>query len=549
MNTSQYMDRQIMDLTNSQSNNDFINLMNPHEDISGSTKGESIVPGYEFRPIRPTGSSPPKSHIDSGHITGARDWNSVEFKSNTARIRNYGSLDSLAPAKLSGDKDLSTVDSSLLFEIDHTVKDYADNLLHAIESMSARLSQVETRSRQIESSLDGLKLSVDNNNGSTDGKLRLVENIFREVQDGVQVIKNKQDIMNTQLQLARFQVPKLEQEVDTHNTTHVDSAQPMSSAPVLSHQQFPPVLALAQPPFALPPPNAPPPPPQQNSLSQTQLQNQLAQNPIPSGTQKETYLPPISQAPGNSSQQYQLPAPQQPQTSIPPPPHQGYQPSPSPLYSQPSPPLQGHLPYTSVNRSQPQPPLSRHPEERHHIASQNYSLPNTSQPPSNPSSGAPASLQFYAAYSNMFEPPSGRQVSGFSGAHGSSTGPGESYPYSGSPVQYGSDSPFKSQQLASTAMGQSGGSGYPHLPTARILPQALPTTSAVGSGSSSPRTGTRVPIDDVVDKVTNMGFSRDQVRATVRRLTENGQSVDLNVVLDKLMNNGESQPPQGWNGR
>lgn len=96
-------------------------------------------------------------------------------------MQNYGSLDSLAPAKLSGDKDLSTVDSSLLFEIDHTVKDYADNLLHAIESMSARLSQVETRNRQIETSLDDLKLSVDTNHGSTDGKLKLVESIFRAV--------------------------------------------------------------------------------------------------------------------------------------------------------------------------------------------------------------------------------------------------------------------------------------------------------------------------------------------------------------------------------
>jgi hypothetical protein len=33
----------------------------------------------------------------------------------------------------------------------------------------------------------------------------------------------------------------------------------------------------------------------------------------------------------------------------------------------------------------------------------------------------------------------------------------------------------------------------------------------------------------------------------VRRLTENGQSVDLNIVLDKLMN-GEAGPQQakGW---
>lgn len=138
----------------------------------------------------------------------------------------------------------------------------------------------------------------------------------------------------------------------------------------------------------------------------------------------------------------------------------------------------------------------------------------------------------------MFEPPSSRQGPGFASAYGPSTEPGESYPYSGSTVQYGSGYPLKSQQLASPSMGQSGGNGYPQLPTARILPQALPTASAVSSGSSSPRTGSRVPIDDVVDKVTNMGFPRDQVRATVRRLTENGQSVDLNVVLDKLMNGG-----------
>lgn len=59
-----------------------------------------------------------------------------------------------------------------------------------------------------------------------------------------------------------------------------------------------------------------------------------------------------------------------------------------------------------------------------------------------------------------------------------------------------------------------------------------------------------MPVDDIVDKVSTMGFSRDQVRAAVRKLTENGQSVDLNVVLDKLMNDGEMiQPQKGWFGR
>lgn len=92
-------------------------------------------------------------------------------------------------------------------------------------------------------------------------------------------------------------------------------------------------------------------------------------------------------------------------------------------------------------------------------------------------------------------------------------------------------------------------SNYPQLPTAKILPPAIPTASGINGGSSSAGSGNKVPIDDVVDKVTNMGFPRDHVRATVRKLTENGQSVDLNVVLDKLMNDGDIQPPKGWFNR
>lgn len=100
-------------------------------------------------------------------------------------------------------------------------------------------------------------------------------------------------------------------------------------------------------------------------------------------------------------------------------------------------------------------------------------------------------------------------------------------------------------------MASSGGSGYPQLPTARILPQAIPTASAVSGGSSSAGTGNRVSIDDVVSKVASMGFPREQVRAAVQKLTENGQSVDLNAVLDKLMNDGggEFHQQRGWFGR
>lgn len=147
----------------------------------------------------------------------------------------------------------------------------------------------------------------------------------------------------------------------------------------------------------------------------------------------------------------------------------------------------------------------------------------------------------------MYELPESKPSSGlppFSSGYRPPAGPSyhDSYSYSGLPSGQ-SSSASKPLPIASS-VSSGGTSNYPRLPTAQILPQAAPTSS--GSGGSS---GTRVAIDDVVEKVATMGFSRDQVRATVRKLTENGQSVDLNVVLDKLMNDGEIQPQKGWFGR
>uniref|UniRef100_A0A5B6Z8F3 DUF1421 domain-containing protein n=1 Tax=Davidia involucrata TaxID=16924 RepID=A0A5B6Z8F3_DAVIN len=528
MNTSQFMDKQIMDLSNSQSNNDFIDFMNPQEDHSGGGgKKEEIVPSYDFQPIRPIGATQP-SNLDPSKVGATRVWSSADSKINAAGvgIRNYGSLDSIEPAKVILEKDHDVFDAALVSEIDQTMKKHADNLLHALEGVSARLSQLESRTRHLENSVDDLKVSVGNNHGSTDGLMRQLENILREVQSGVQVVRDKQEIVEAHLQLAKLQVSKVEQQSETQNTV-----QQAASAPQQSHQQLPPV-AIIQPPSGLPPPNAPPPPTsQQNLPPPVQLQNQFPQNQIPSVPQRESYFPPPGQTQEVTNQQFQLPPPQQLQPP-PPAPQQQYQPPPHPQYLQPPPLPQQHPSLSAVSPPQPQPSLGHHPEETPYMPSQNY-----------------PSQQFYGTPSHMYEPPSSRQGSGFSTAYGPSSGPSDPYPYGGSPSQYGSGSTMKPQQLSPPAMAQSGGSSYPQLPTARMLPHALPTASGMGSGSGSAGTGNRVPIDDVVDRVTNMGFSRDQVRATVRKLTESGQSVDLNVVLDKLMNDGEGQPPRGWFGR
>jgi hypothetical protein len=158
---------------------------------------------------------------------------------------------------------------------------------------------------------------------------------------------------------------------------------------------------------------------------------------------------------------------------------------------------------------------------------------------------------FYGPNPGMYEPPAVRPNSGppppfYNTGYKPQGGPGysEPYGYSGSPSHRG-NAGMKPPSPFAPAGGSPGGSGnYGRLPTAQVLPQAAP----VGSGPSG-SSGSKGAIDEVVEKVATMGFSRDQVRATVRKLTESGQNVDLNVVLDKLMNDTDAQAPRGWYGR
>ncbi|KAL4568342.1 hypothetical protein LXL04_023952 [Taraxacum kok-saghyz] len=485
MNTSPFMDKQIMDLSSSQNKNnaekDFMDLNNqpPQEDeqhdvvVGDDDKKDEILPSYDFQPIRPITSSQP-SNFESSSGSGARVWASAESKPNFG-TRNYGSLDSVEPPKVTMEKDRSVIDAALISEIDRTMKKHADNLMYALEGVSARISQLESRSRNLENSVDDLRTYFGNSHGNTDGKLRQIENIIREVQAGIEVVKDKQEIMETQLQLSQVKFSKPEQPPEPHISGHMGSLQQQAALP------SPP---LPNPQNLGPPIHHPP---------------QFPANimPIP---QHDSYYPP----PGQTAEPPPPPPPQQQQYQMPPPPKLSPpSPSPQPQYQYPQPP-----------------PMSlQHPEE----------------PP-------------YLPYPPSFRQPGGGPPPQF---HGNPSGPGFSGQYE--PYNYGGGSPVKSQQQSN--MGPGGGSGFSQLPTARILPQSLPTAAAVGGGgggggSGSGSGGNRVPIDDVVDKVTSMGFPREQVRATVRKLTENGQAVDLNVVLDKLMTDGvESQGPRAWFGR
>ncbi|KAK9277951.1 hypothetical protein L1049_027508 [Liquidambar formosana] len=542
MKTSEFMDKQIMELSRSHSH-DFSGFDSPPEDDDEEEEEDHRSYGVNKDDLLPT----------------------YDLHS----FRNCSSTDHIDSAKVARKKVGTLCDAAFISVIDRKIKEHADNLMHAVEGISARISQLESRTRHLENSMDELKESAEYNHGSIDGKLTQLENILREVHGGVQDLRDKQEIAEAQLQLAKLQVSKGDPQTKKQNSTiQTDTMQEMSSsAPQQSHQPPPipvnfshpfPALLPNAPPYSSAPqqshqpppipvnftqpfpalvPNAPPYLPHQNPTpAAAQLPPKLHQNEVSTFPQPDSYYPAPAPTPETTHQQYYM-NPTQQSHPPPPAPHQPYQ-------------LASQVPQISQATQLPQPqsypitvnpqvraPLGHHPEGTAYMPSQIYHQSIQQSSPQQPHM-APPTQQFYVASTQQMHDqtssrPNSEIPTGYSSPPGH-TDFNDLYSYSrGSSSRYGK-STMKPSQLSPPPLVSSGGSSYPQLPTAQILPYALPTASSVSGGSGSGGTGNRDPIDDLVDKVTAMGFRRDLVRATVKKLKENGQSVDLNVILDKL---------------
>ncbi|CAM6042833.1 unnamed protein product, partial [Sphagnum compactum] len=187
--------------------------------------------------------------------------------------------------------------ATVVATVERTMKKYADNLLHVLEGMSGRLSQLEFNSQRIEYTVGKLKVESADHHGAADGKLRSLENMVKEVQRGVQVLRDKQGIVEEQLKLAKLQhdgkmeAPHSQQlqvqampltlQLEPHYQPQTLS-QPLQSQPQQqAHQQLPPqhsqqVQLQATPQTSLPEPQYQP-----QALPQPQSQPQQLTHPIP----------------------------------------------------------------------------------------------------------------------------------------------------------------------------------------------------------------------------------------------------------------------------
>ncbi|CAM6025118.1 unnamed protein product [Sphagnum balticum] len=538
-----------------------------------------------------------------------------EFQAGVESSRSSTQADNRARRSLSPPPLESVEWAIVVATVERTMKKYADNLLHVLEGMSGRLSQLEFNSQRIEHTVQEFKVESADNHGAADGKLRSLENMIREVQRGVQVLRDKQEIAEEQLKLAKLQLaskveapastaapvqaivevqpqtPKQQQQLQAVSATQqqIPQQMPQQQQPQLqpqaqqqnallirqqqAHQQVPPQhpqqLQLQGTPLTAQPehqyqPQALSPPPQ---LQPQQLTHQIGQQQAeqPQHLLQLQYQH-LQQQAGQSEAQHQpqqlqpqLQASHQPQLQ-----HQHPQ-QPQIQYQQPRTQPQPQLFYSQQQSGTPPPMQPQYGNLQSDIPS--YSSQSLAKySPENPPAYMPE------GYGNRPFPqplPQMQQSSNLSSAQmydPSSNNRGgllalpppyhpehttlpvyENY----TPYGYRMSSSGTNPLVPNTETG-----GYARLPTAQPVTSGNNSNNASNTGSSAgttPLSTNRVPISEVIDKVASMGFSKDQVQVVIRKLTENGQSVDLNIVLDKLMNGGgdpaEVQPQKGWFNR
>ncbi|RID50782.1 hypothetical protein BRARA_H01489 [Brassica rapa] len=416
-----------------------------------------------------------------------------------------------------------SVREELTATVERSMKKYSDNMMRFLEGLSSRLSQLELYCYNLDKTIGEMRSDLSRDNEEAHVKLRSLDKHLQEVHRSVQVLRDKQELADTQKELARLQLVSK----DSSSSSHSQHGEERVATPVPEHKKNEntsdaPNLQLA---LALPHQIAPQPPAQPQQQQQqyymppaTQLQNTPAPAPVPpppsqpqAPPAQARFMPPPaapshpSSAQTQSFTQYQQNWPPQPQAR--PQSSGAYQPyTPAPPSNQsPVEPLPGSMQMQSPYGGPPQQSMQAY----------GYGAPPPQAPQQTKMSYNPQTGDGYL--------PSGPPPPGYASAM-----------YEDGRMQYPPPQP-QQQQQGHYMQGPPGG-GY------------APQQHQAGGGGN---TGTPSPVlrskyGELIEKLVSMGFRGDHVMAVIQRMEESGQAIDFNALLDRLSVQSSGGPPRGW---
>ncbi|KAK6120690.1 hypothetical protein DH2020_045564 [Rehmannia glutinosa] len=135
-------------------------------------------------------------HTDPSSIpNSAKEFN----KSRVARS-------SVFPAATYGTPEESSFNQGVISTVENTMKKYTDNIMRFLEGISSRLSQLELYCYNLDKSIGEMRSDLVRDHGDSESKLKSLERHIQEVHRSVQVLRDKQELADTQKELAKLQL-------------------------------------------------------------------------------------------------------------------------------------------------------------------------------------------------------------------------------------------------------------------------------------------------------------------------------------------------------
>ncbi|MQL94566.1 hypothetical protein Taro_027226 [Colocasia esculenta] len=472
----------------------------------------------------------------------------------------------------------------LISAVEKCMKKYADNLLRFLEGISGRLSQLELYCYNLERSIGELRSDLGRDQNESDLKLKSLEKHVQEVHRSVQILRDKQELAETQKELAKLQLAQKESSegaapAAAEPRKHVDSQDSSNQQLALVPQQatpaHPPVRVEQSLPYKeLPLHQAAPSSVglQQDPYVQTQgggfyvprsqLVNQMQPQQHPQTATLQTEQQYVAQRPQPQDLSRQ-PQSQQPVAT------QQVQHQPLPQYEQPWGQQVPQQFSQQVIQPQHVPPRAQMRPE----TSPAFSPYQSNQPGSALPDIYPSSTPMQATYAPVLQPGVNRQ-------------PAEPFNYGGpgSTVQlppappslqrqqvppptqssfapqvnktgYPGTIPYPQQQSNVQGYATHGGDAGRPVQPPHFLPGTYPPAGIPSGQSQQPpnvHPGMQMmrshPYAELVEKAISMGYVRDHVVSVIRRLEDSGQPVDFNSVLDMLNARPAGPSQRGWSG-
>lgn len=461
---------------------------------------------------------------------------------------------SLFPSTYSS-REESTLNQDMLEAMENTMKKTTDNMMRFLEGISSRLSQLELYCYNIDKSVGHVRSNFDRDHDEADSKLKSIQKHLQEVNRSVQVLRDKQELAETQQELAKLQLAQRGSSTTSSVQQDEETATPREAKKGdhwqdMNGQQ----LALAPSRQATPQPSLPsrpveqslqPPAPQMLSQNMSQAQAYYLSPPqmttllVANQAVKGQYMPSNSQYQASQIQDLPRLAPLQTQS-------QGNQ--------------------TSQHQSMP--------TYQQQWSQQVQQLPQSVQPQMKVSSTSPY-LSYLPVQQNPpqveMAPNSAPMQAPFLGASQAHAVPQEviSYSYGGTVAVQDQAQPTLHHSKTSDGYSLSPGNTYiiydgeggrvhhpslsSHFSQGGYSQVMMPVQNPSPTPGQSPiirplQFVSNHPYNEIIDKLANMGYRGEHVVGAIQKLEESGQPVDFNAVLDRLTGHSSTASQRGWSG-